>query len=187
MRYNTFRALAVTAVVVVVGGVVGYLVLRPPPRTDPDAPPVHVVEALPSTSTASSSRAPSTSSTSTAPVLPPPIPSTQPPIASTVATVAMANAPGLRPIDQDLLAAVGATPVQDKAKDVVKGRGYKINLYSDDGRAWNRAKVDLDRDEKWDEKWTLKNGAWEREVSPADDDTTYSERYVLSASGWAKK
>lgn len=72
-------------------------------------------------------------------------------------------------------------PVQSKIKDASKGRSFKINLYSDDGQRFNRAKVDLDRDDKWDEQWTFKpDGAIEREVAPADDED-YSQRFVLEA------
>lgn len=43
-------------------------------------------------------------------------------------------------------------PVQEKIKDATKEKPYKANLYSDDGARWNHAKVDLDRDDKDDEK-----------------------------------
>ena len=46
---------------------------------------------------------------------------------------------------------------EGKKKDVSPDAPYKINLYHDNGHeSINRAKVDLDRDNKWDEKWTFK-------------------------------
>lgn len=52
-----------------------------------------------------------------------------------------------------------------KAKDITKGSGPKINLYDDDGDGrWDRAKVDRDRDDNWDEKWTRKGDKLERKA-----------------------
>ena len=52
-----------------------------------------------------------------------------------------------------------------KAKDVLGiASPWKLNLYDDnqDG-AWDRAKLDTNRDEVDDENWTYKNGYWEKE------------------------
>ncbi len=77
-------------------------------------------------------------------------------------------------------------PVQDKIKDTTKGRPFKINIYSDDGVRWSRAKVDLDRDDKWDEKWTFdEDGGIEKQVAPADDDN-YTETWAWGPDGWTK-
>lgn len=98
-----------------------------------------------------------------------------------------AGAIPLRDMDQKILAAAAAGVSGDKAKDAIKGGAYKVNLYRDSGKsAVNRAKVDLDRDEKWDEKWTWDGGAVERQVAPADDEK-YTEIYVLSGRAWVKK
>jgi hypothetical protein len=76
--------------------------------------------------------------------------------------------------------------VRDKIKDAIKGRAFKINLYSDDGARWNRAKVDLDRDDKWDEKWTFKpDGSVEKQVAPQDDEN-YTETFVRTDGQWHK-
>lgn len=86
----------------------------------------------------------------------------------------------LRDVDRLMLELL-ELPAQAKIKDASKGRPFKINLYSDDGQRFNRAKVDLDRDDKWDEKWDFGDGgAVERQVSVADDEQ-YGERYVLEA------
>ena len=51
-----------------------------------------------------------------------------------------------------------------KGKDVLgRNSPWKLNLYDDnrDG-VWDRAKLDTNRDEVDDEKWTFKNGRWEK-------------------------
>lgn len=54
-----------------------------------------------------------------------------------------------------------------KAKDALKSTGAKVNLYNDDSDAfWDRAKVDLDRDDTWDGKLTRKDGVVELETTP---------------------
>lgn len=99
-------------------------------------------------------------------------------------TAAPALATG-REVDETMMGLL-STPVQEKIKDATKGRPYKINLYSDDRVRWNRAKVDLDRDDKWDEKWTIEaDGAIQREVAPADDEV-YSEVHRLVDGAWVK-
>ena len=50
-----------------------------------------------------------------------------------------------------------------------------------------RVKIDLDRDEKWDEKWTIAaDGSIEREVAPADDEQ-YSEKYQRTGTEWVRR
>src|SRR5439155_1488816 len=89
---------------------------------------------------------------------PTPAPVTLAPPPPAAAPLPLAAAPAaasgdLRPVDQDALALL-ARPVGGKMKDATAGKPYKINLYSDDGRRWSRLKVDLDRDDRWDESWT---------------------------------
>lgn len=112
----------------------------------------------------------------------------QAPAAATAAPAATTTttAGGLRPVDRDMLALVGSLTPTGKVKDATKGKPYKINLYSDDGQRFNRAKVDLDRDDKWDESWTWKGSDIERQVAPADDER-YSEVWLLSGEAWKKK
>lgn len=111
-----------------------------------------------------------------------------PPAASTTTAPAVTTTggAGLRAVDNDMLALVKG-PAQEKVKDATKGKPYKINLYSDDGQRFNRAKVDLNRNDKWDESWTFKSdGTIERQVAPADDES-YSEVYVVKDGAWVKK
>lgn len=72
-----------------------------------------------------------------------------------------------------------------KLKDITKGRPYKVNVYQDAGKsAVNRAKVDLDRDDKWDEKWTFEEGGGiTRKVAPSDDED-YSTVEVWNGERW---
>lgn len=101
----------------------------------------------------------------------------------TPATMTTNTADGLRPVDRDLLSLVKSLAPTEKVKDATKGKPYKINLYSDDGQRFSRARVDLDRDDKWDENWTWKGAEVERQVAPADDER-YSEVWLLAGEGW---
>ena len=97
----------------------------------------------------------------------------------------------LRPMDREILERARQPIPGAKVKDALPGRPFKVNLYRDDGHAKvNRLKIDLDRDDKWDEKWTLsEEGGREevkRQVAPADDEN-YSAEYRLRADAWARK
>jgi guanyl-specific ribonuclease Sa len=105
---------------------------------------------------------------------------------TSTATTAAGAAGGLRAVDNDVLALVAKTPVADKVKDATRGKPYKVNLYSDDKKVYNRAKIDLDRDDKWDESWTWKGSQIERQVSPSDNEQ-FTEVWILSAGAWRKK
>jgi hypothetical protein len=74
-----------------------------------------------------------------------------------------------------LLARLGQPASSDKLKDAFPGPA-KVNVYAKNG-VWDRAKVDLDRDDKWDEKWWVKDGKIMREVS-ADDSDHYGKGTV---------
>lgn len=67
-----------------------------------------------------------------------------------------------------LLSRLGRPASGDKLKDAFPGP-IKVNVYAKNG-VWDRAKVDLDRDDKWDEKWWVKNGKIMRDVSADDGD-----------------
>lgn len=116
-----------------------------------------------------------------------PEPAPEPAPAAEAATAAPpAAAPDLRAeIDAKVMSAARIALPGDKAKDVTDGRTpYKINLYQDEGHAApNRAKVDLDRDDRWDEKWTMERGSITRKVAPADDEQ-YTEEYRWDGANW---
>lgn len=114
---------------------------------------------------------------------PPPSTVTTTPTPATTTTTASA---GSRAVDTDMFALVKG-PAQEKVKDATKGKPYKINLYSDDGARFNRAKVDLNRNDKWDESWTFgADGSVERKVAPGDDEN-YTEVYAFVGGAWQKK
>jgi hypothetical protein len=91
-----------------------------------------------------------------------------------------------RPHDADVLAFEGRAIGSDKIKDAVAGRAFKVNVYQDAGKSTvNRAKVDLDGDEKWDEKYTFEPGKITLQRAPADDEK-YTETFHWTGDGWAK-
>jgi hypothetical protein len=69
-----------------------------------------------------------------------------------------------------LLGVLGKPAKGDKIKDALGRRQAKVNVYAEKGR-WARAKVDLNRNDKWDEKWWVEDGSIMREVAPADDES----------------
>jgi hypothetical protein len=90
--------------------------------------------------------------------------------------------------DRAVLAVAKQNISGDKVKDALPGRAYKVNLYKDAGESKvNRLKVDLDRDDKWDEKWTFEDpDKVKRQIAPADDDN-YTVEYRLEGEYWRKK
>lgn len=97
------------------------------------------------------------------------------------------SGPAMRDVDKAVMAWAGKDLGKKKIKDAIKGRGFKVNLYQDSGKsAVNRAKVDLDRDDKWDEKWTFDGANVSRKVSPNDDED-YTESSVWDGSQWVSQ
>jgi len=161
MRFKTFRGLVLGGVTVVVIG--GSLALCPAKKS-----------ALPVASA----------------TLPPgPTAATAPP--ATAAAAAPADSEALRELDGRILERAARGISGDKVKDVFPGDAVKVSLYRDAGHpAVNRAKLDLDRDDKWDEKWTFdREGGREevkRQVAPADDEN-YTLEYRLRHGRWVPK
>ncbi len=96
----------------------------------------------------------------------------------------------LRAIDEQILAKLGKSLGTDKIKDAIPGAA-KVSLYQDAGKsAPNRVKIDLDRDDKWDEKWTIEDDGGKpkvkRQIAPADDES-YTVEYRLRDGKWVKK
>lgn len=91
---------------------------------------------------------------------------------------------GLRDADRDAMSWRGKALKSDKSKDVSAKRPYKINVYQDSGhKTVNRLKIDLDRDDKWDEKWDFDGEELRRQVAPADDEQ-YTQTFRWSGNGW---
>jgi hypothetical protein len=120
------------------------------------------------------------------PVAPAPLVSQDSPAASS-----QADPEALRPMDEEILKRVALNISGDKAKDVFSGKPYKVSLYKDAGQTRvNRLKIDLNRNEKWEEKWTFAtdNGkeVVKRQVAPNDDEK-YTIEYRLDGNRWRKK
>ncbi len=94
-------------------------------------------------------------------------------------------------MDSAVLARIAENIAGEKVKDVFPGQTYKVNLFRDAGeKGINRVKIDLDRDDKWDEKWDITSEAGrqeiKRQVAPADDEV-YTEQYRLRDGAWVRK
>ena len=90
--------------------------------------------------------------------------------------------------DDEIIHLLSQPPSADKAKDATPHRPYKVNLYAEGGK-YVRAKVDLNRNGKWDEKWAVeKNGepVVKRQVSPSDDDKNYPDKFKLRGKAWKR-
>jgi hypothetical protein len=173
MKFKTFRTVALGGAVAL-GAAGVYLALH-------RAPAQHVLVPAPA--------APAQPSRERTPPPPTPAPVPAPTPTAAPAPVAAPQTPdGLRPMDQEILAFVHAGMSGDKLTDAFPRKPYKVNLYRDGGGAGvSRLKIDLDRDGKWDEKWTLApDGRVKRQVAPADDES-YTESYLLDGASWARK
>jgi len=92
-----------------------------------------------------------------------------------------------RPYDAEVIAWSKKTISGDKQKDVSKGKPYKINVYKDAGQTTvNRAKVDVNRNDKFDEKYTFEPGKITLQRAPNDDEQ-YTETYHWTGGGWTKQ
>ena len=183
MKYTTFRNLVVIGGL---GALLGTCTLCSRRARDTASQPPVVTSTAPSPATSVPSSAPSSSATES----PRPLP-VQATKAAPIVQKTEAAGPGLalRPLDEEVLRLAGQRVNTDKVKDALPGRPYKINLYAEGGRVV-RAKVDLNRNEKWDEKWSfeIEGGApaVKRQVSPADDDSTYTQKFKLAGRSWVK-
>src|SRR5262249_52160680 len=167
MKFRTFRILVTLGVIAAVVALV--FVIRRPAEA-PTQPPV-----------------PTKAATAPPPTAPPPTapPPTAPPAAT--APPPSASTGNLRPMDQEILDRVKSGIPGDKLTDAIPGHPWKVNLYKDAGQtAINRAKIDLNRNDKWDEKWSFEGGVVKRQVAPADDES-YTERYMLKDGSWQKE
>jgi hypothetical protein len=161
MKLRTFVILAGLGGGTLLAGVVGaYLIFMPAPRPEAPAPVIAVADEAPV------GAAPSPTPTPTATAAP--------------------TGSGMRPEDDAALQYLGRDIGSDKLKDVSKGRSFKVNVYQDAGNTTaNRVKIDLDRDDKWDEKIDFKPDGVIRQVAPNDDEK-YTETYRLVDGAWVK-
>ena len=117
------------------------------------------------------------------PTPPTPTPTPDPPPTPTPTPDSSDNLPA-RAWDAEVIAWKDKTVPAGKGKDVSKGKPYKINVYQDAGQAKaNRAKVDRNRNDKWDEKYTFEEGKITLQIAPNDDEQ-YTQTYHWSGSSW---
>ena len=96
------------------------------------------------------------------------------------------NADGLRPVDQKIVAQLANPASGDKIKDAFSKEPYKVNFYREAGeQTWSRLKVDLNRNEKWDEKWDLANGQPVKRQVASKDDENYDQTFVWKNGKWS--
>lgn len=152
MRYRTFRGVVVAGALLSAGGAVAWCVSRP------EAPPA---------------------ARRTIADPPPPEITTAPatPASPTLPSAALPAALSSDPAASFLAERLGKPAGSDKIKDALGSRGPKVNVYNEKG-TWARAKVDRDRDEKWDEKWWLDGRQLWRAVSSGDDEKYDSKEMV---------
>lgn len=164
MKLKTFLLFAFAGGMAFAGGVTGWVLTRPEP------PPEPVAVVAPE------------------PVAPPaPVAAAMPVPAAEAAAAPDVGPAASEPWFADVLGFRGKDLGTDKLKDATKGKSWKVNVYQDAGSATaNRAKVDLDRDDKWDEKWTFEAGKVTRQVAPADDEA-YSATWTWTGGDWVKE
>jgi hypothetical protein len=105
---------------------------------------------------------------------PPPISSAEAPPTAALPPPALPARPSASPDYRAyLLETLGKPAKGDKIKDALHGPA-KVNVYAEKGR-WARAKVDLNRNEKWEEKWRLDGTKIVRQVAPDDDENYGAE------------
>lgn len=169
MKLKTFLALAGLCGVVLVGTGGWWLASRPEPPPEPQVP---TQLSAPAQQAPAAAQAPAGVQA----------PAVEPAPSSAEPTASAAGGPAWQ---ADVLTWVGKDLGADKKKDTTKGRAWKVNVYQDAGQATaNRAKVDVDRDDKWDEKWTFEaDGRVSRQIAPADDEQ-YSQTWVWNGQDW---
>ncbi len=60
-----------------------------------------------------------------------------------------------------------------------------INFYREASeQTWSRLKVDLNRNEKWDEKWDVANGQPVKRQVASKDDENYDQTFVWKNGKW---
>ena len=179
MKYKTFRGLLFGGLAVLgVAGIAGAYVACDHASEEPS--PTAKAEVTSKSKSASDS---GNASKGSHPVQSP----SDPGASTTDADLGAATLP-LSPRDEAILARVRQGVSGDKVKDAIKGAAYKVNLYNEAGKI--RAKVDLNRNEKWDEKWSFESTnpdeGVKRQIATKDDEV-YDLEYRLDAGHWRKK
>ena len=100
------------------------------------------------------------------------------------------NTAGLRREDQLTVDYLNShtSATTDKIKDAFPREPFKVNIYRDGSSpTWTRLKIDLDRDDKDDEKWTLTNGQPDKRQVSTRDDEQYDKEYRWQGGKWIEK
>ena len=114
------------------------------------------------------------------PAVPPPTP-----VQPVDAVMSPASDLAARPYDADVLAWRAKTAPKGKIKDAEPHAAYKLDLYQDAGKPTiDRAKLDANRNGKWDDKYTFDGDTITLEHAPADDESD-TQRYHWNGSGWS--
>ncbi len=162
LKYKTFRGLMGGLGLVAAGGAAWLLVRACSGSETADTPPKPLPAAGSSAVPAAGSSAGSAAGSSTGPA---------------------------KDLNARILIAAERRLSSDKMKDAIPGPA-KVNLYQDAGfQQVNRLKVDLDRDDRWDEKWTFDRASGEvkRQIAPADDEQYTVELFLQPGGGWAAR
>lgn len=174
MRYTTFRNLAiVTGLALVMGscGACFYLFNRSESKTPP--PPTGGPVAQSGTSSSSSSSSSTNSSSQS--------------FAGGTSGLTV-GADGLRPIDKQIVEFLARPGSGEKVKDAFPREKYKVSVYRDGTDSnWSRIKIDYNRNEKWDEKWTLEAGQPAKRQVASKDDEQYDVEYRWRGGKWEVK
>ena len=120
----------------------------------------------------------------------PPVARTTPTPDSSPASTPVPSNNGLRREDQMIIDLLNkqSTATSDKIKDAFPKEKFKVNIYRDgSGSTWTRLKLDLDRDEKDDEKWTLSAGQPDKRQVSTRDDGQYDREYRWRGGQWVEK
>jgi hypothetical protein len=113
-------------------------------------------------------------------------PAVPPPTPMPDAAVAASSDLAARAYDADVLAWRTKTAPKGKIKDAAPKASYKLDLYQDAGKSTiDRAKLDANRNGKWDDKYTFDGETITLEHAPGDDEK-YTEKYHWNGSGWTK-
>ena len=100
------------------------------------------------------------------------------------------NTSGLRREDQLTMDYLNShqSATTDKIKDAFPRERFKVNIYRDGSSpTWTRLKIDLDRDDKDDEKWTLNAGQPDKRQVSTRDDEQYDKEYRWQGGKWVEK
>ena len=173
MRFKTFRTILISGVAIV--GIGGLVAVSTCCKKEEKKPEIAASKPEPK------------------PVAKPvPLPTATATATATATTAEAANDPGaLRPMDQKILDLIAKPATTDKIKDAFPGQPWKVNIYREAGATkFNRVKIDYNRNEKWEEKWSIDTDDGQevvkRQVAPADDEK-YTEEFRLKAGKWAPK